>query len=246
LFNSAQYREKVVPKIPISERLAVLTNHAGWFGRAPKEFQDAVLSRCEWRVCASGEMIYQATDEQADFCGIADGEVDIYSRFGAGDNPLLHILHEGFWLGYGTVVARERPRVTVVARVDTLLACVPERVLRELLGARPDWWRVIATGVLEYGDTAISAYADALIPDNDRRCACTLLRIAGLKHPRRSRPERTDVLVTQDELATMVRLSRTTLVQVLRRFERRGLVEQGYRTLRVIDVPGLTAVESGR
>jgi DNA-binding GntR family transcriptional regulator len=54
------------------------------------------------------------------------------------------------------------------------------------------------------------------------------------------------VRVTQDELATMVRLSRPTLVQVLRRFERRGLVEQGYRTLRVIDVPGLTAVESGR
>jgi hypothetical protein len=43
----------------------------------------------------------------------------------------------------------------------------------------------------------------------------------------------------------MVRLSRTTLVQVLRRFERRGLIEQGYRTLRVVDVPGLKAVEAG-
>jgi CRP/FNR family transcriptional regulator, cyclic AMP receptor protein len=235
-----------MPIIPITERLAVLTQNEGWFGRAPKEFQDAVLSRCEWKVCAAGQTIYQATDEQADFCGVADGTIDIYSRFGAGDNPLLHIAHEGFWIGYGTVVARERPRVTVVARVDTLLACVPERVLRELLGARPDWWRVIATGILEYGDMAISAYVGSLISDNDRRCACTLLRIAGLKHPRRSRLERTEVLVTQDELATMVNLSRTTLVQVLRRFERRGLVEQGYRTLRVIDVPGLTAVESGR
>jgi CRP/FNR family transcriptional regulator, cyclic AMP receptor protein len=245
LFDSTQFREKIVAKIPTSERLAVLTNNAGWFGRAPKEFQDAVLSRCEWRVCAAGQTIYQATDEQADFCGIADGSVDIYSRFGVGDNPLLHVVHEGFWIGYGTVVARERPRVTAVARVDTLLACVPERILRKLLGARPEWWQVIATGVLEYGDMAISAYVDSLIPDNDRRCACTLLRIAGLKHPRRSLPDRTEVLITQDELATMVNLSRTTLVQVLRRFELQGLVEQGYRTLRVIDVPGLTAVGSG-
>jgi CRP-like cAMP-binding protein len=172
--------------IPMSERLAILTRNEGWFGRAPKEFHDAVLSRCEWKVCAAGQTIYQATDEQADFCGIADGEVDIYSRFGAGDNPLLHILHEGSWLGYGTVVARERPRVTAAARVDTLLACVPKRVLRELLGAGPDWWRVIGTGILEYGDIAISAYADSLIADNDRRCACTLLRIAGLK-PRAAR-----------------------------------------------------------
>ena len=235
-----------MPKIPIAERIAVLTCNDGWFGRAPKAFQDAVLSRCEWRVFPAGKTIYQTTDEQADFCGVADGAVDVYSRFGAGDNPLLHIAHEGFWMGFGTVVARERPRATIVARVDTLLGCVPERVFRELLNERPEWWRVLATGILEYGDTAISAYVDALIPDNDRRCACTLLRIAGLKHPRRSRPERTAVLITQDELATMVHLSRTTLVQVLRRFERRGLVEQGYRTLRVTDVPGLTAVESGR
>ena len=235
-----------MPMIPLSERLAVLTHNDGWFGRAPKEFQDAVLSRCEWKLCAAGQTIYQATDEQAGFCGITDGAVDIYSRFGAGDNPLLHIAHEGFWIGYGTVVAREHPRVTALARVDTLLACVPERVVREFLGARPEWWRVIATGILEYGDMAISAYVDSLISDNDRRCACTLLRIAGLKHPRRSRPERTEVLVAQDELATMVRLSRTTLVQVPRRFERQDLVEQGYRTLRVIDVPGLTSVESGR
>jgi CRP/FNR family transcriptional regulator, cyclic AMP receptor protein len=232
--------------IPMSERLPVLTQNEGWFGRAPKEFQDAVLSRCEWKVCAAGHTIYQATDTQADFCGIADGAVDIYSRFGAGDNPLLHILHEGFWIGYGTVVARERPRVTAVARVDTLLACVPERGLRELLGARPEWWRLIATGILEYGDIAISAYADSLIADNDRRCASVLLRITGLKPPRRARPQRTEVPVTQDELATMLKLSRTTLVQVLRRLEGRGLVEQGYRTLRVLDVPGLTAMQSGR
>lgn len=235
-----------VHKIPIPERLAVLTRNEGWFGRAPKEFQDAVLSRCVWKVFAAGQTIFRATDEQADICGIADGAVDIYSRFGAGDNPLLHIAHEGFWFGHGTVVARERPRVTAVAGVDTLLACVPQREMRDLLDARPDWWRLIATGTLEYGDIAISAYTDSLIPDNDRRCACTLLRIAGLKPPRRSCPERAEVQITQDELATIVNVSRTTLVQVLREFERRGLVKQGYHRLRVLDVPGLTAVQSGR
>lgn len=235
-----------MPQIPISERLAVLTGNEGWFGRAPKDFQDALLSRCEWLARTAGQPIYQAADQQADLLGVADGAIEIYSRFGAGDNPLLHIGYEGLWVGYGSFLSGQRPRVTVVARIDTLLARVPRRVVLEQLAQHPDGWRILANAALEYGDMAISAYADSLIPDNARRCACTLLRIAGLQHPRRSRPERTDVLVTQDELATMVNVSRTTLVQVLQGLERRGLIEQGYRALRVVDVAGLTAVASGQ
>jgi len=235
-----------VHDIPIPERLAILKRNEGWFGRAPLEFQEAVLSRCAWVTRAAGQAIYQATDRQVLFCGVVDGAVCIYSRFGAGDNPLLHVVHEGFWMGYGTVVARGEPRVTAVARVDTLLAGIPDRTLRTLLEARPEWWELIASAILEYGDTAISGYADSLIQDNDRRCACSLLRLTGQIFPRRSRPERTEVPITQDELATMVNVSRTTLTQVLRRFEQRRLVEQGYRMIRVIDVQGLAELASGR
>jgi CRP-like cAMP-binding protein len=234
-----------MPSVAIPERLAILKGNEGWFGRAPQAFQDAVLARCEWTEWRAGKTIFDFADRQEHFSGIVDGSVEIYSRFGAGDNPLVHVAHEGFWIGYGSFAARERPRIAALARVDTLLASVPERRMRGLLDARPEWWRVIATGVLEYGDLSISAYADSLIGGNDRRCACVLLRITGLNPPRRSRPERTEVPVTQDELATMAHLSRTTLVQVLRRFEHRGLVEQGYRTLRVSDAPGLRAVASG-
>ena len=231
--------------IPIPERLAILKNNEGWFGRAPKEFQDAVLSRCAWVTCPAGRPIYRTTDTQVNFCGIVEGAVEIYSRFGVGDNPLLHIAHEGSWIGYGTVVGRSAPRVSAVARVDTLMAGIPDRNLRALLEARPEWWEVIASGIMEYGDTAISAYADSLLDDHDRRCASVLLRITGLNPPRRSRPERTDVPVTQGELASMAHVSRSTLVQALRRFEARGLIERGYRTLRVVDAPGLRAIAAG-
>jgi CRP/FNR family transcriptional regulator, cyclic AMP receptor protein len=235
-----------VHNIPIPERLSILTRHEGWFGRAPQEFQEAVLSRCTWVTCPAGRPIYQTTDKHVNFCGIVEGAVEIYSRFGAGDNPLLHIVHEGSWIGYGTVVGRSAPRVAATARVDTLMAAVPDRTLRALLEGRPEWWELIGRGIMEYGDTAISAYADSLIQDNYRRCACNLLRITGQVFPRRSRPERTDVPVTQDELAAMVKVSRTTLVQVLRQLESCGMVEPGYRKLRISDVQGLSALAAGR
>ena len=231
--------------IPLDERCAILTDNEGWFGSATTEFQQAVLSRCGWREVAAGQHIYRASDPEADLCGIVDGTIEIYSRYGAGDNPLLHLLHEGSWIGYGSGFRGQPLRVTTVARTDVLLACIPWRAMHALLHEHPDWWRFIALATLEYGDIAISGYADSLIQASHRRCACTLLRVAGLQYPRRSRPERRSLPITQDELATLVNVSRTTLLQILRRFEEQGLVEQAYRALRVVDAAGLADVAAG-
>lgn len=232
--------------MPIEERHAILTEHEGWFGRATPEFQQAVLSRCEWREVTAGQQIYRATDAEVDLCGIVDGTVEIYSRFGAGDNPMLHLSHEGSWIGYGSAAGGRPVRISTLARTSVLLASVPRRIIWELLRERPEWWQFIAHACLEYGDIAISGFADSLLQDNDRRCACTLLRIAGLSFPCRSRPARRSVPITQDELATLVNVSRTTLLQILRRFEERGLVEQAYRALRVVDAAGLKEIAEER
>jgi len=232
--------------VPLIERCAILTDNEGWFGRAAPEFQQAVLSRCAWREVDAGQNIYHASDAEADMSGIVDGTVEIYSRYGAGDNPMLHLAHEGFWIGYGSVAFRgQRMRVTAVARTKVLLASIPSRAMHELLLDRPEWWPHVASAIIEYGDIAISGYADSLIHSSDRRCACTLLRVAGLQSPRRSRPERASIPITQDELATLVNVSRTTLLQILRRFEDRGLLEQGYRSLRILDEAGLVEIAAG-
>ena len=181
--------------IPLTERYAILTENEGWFGSAAPEFQQAVLSRFGWREVMAGQPIYSASDVQTDPCGIVDGTVEVYSRYGAGDNPMLHLSHEGSWVGYGAVVRGQPLRVSVVARTSVLLASVPRRAMQDLL--------------------------------------C-------------ERPERQSVPVTQDELATLVNVSRTTLLQILRRLEDRGLVEQAYRALRVVDAAGLADIAAGR
>jgi CRP-like cAMP-binding protein len=134
-------------EIPIPERLRVLKQNEGWFGQAPAEFQDALLERCVWRTYSPGQAIYRTTDTHSDLYGIVAGTVEVFSRFGIGDNPLLHLLHEGLWVGHG------------------------------------------ALGI--------------------------------------------------------VNVSRTTLLQILRRFEGAGLIEQGYRSLRVPKPAELEAVARG-
>jgi CRP-like cAMP-binding protein len=229
-------------ELALAERIAILKGNQGWFGRAPAAFQDAVLARCDWRQYAAGTPLYRAVDERADMFGIVEGAVEFYSRHGTGDNPLLHLSHEGHWLGTASVVLQGPPRVTAVARVDTQVARISFGALNELLTASPEWWRVQGTAAVEYADISITALADTLVADSERRFACTLLRLAGLRHPRRSRPDDVTVPVTQGELAELVHVSRTTLVQILRRLEGQGVLEQGYRAIRVLDNTALEAL----
>ena len=232
-------------EMSVTERTAVLTSWEGWFGRAPREFQNELLARSDWYVCRAGQPVYQTADQRADLFAIVYGTVEIYTAFGNGDNPLLHLGHEGLWVGFGSIISGSAPQETIVARVDTLLARVRHHAVMEVLGSRPEWWRLIAAAAVEYGNITNAALSDLLIPEKERRCACTLLRITGLRPPRRSESRRADVNVTQWELAAMLNFSRTTLVDVLRRFERSGLIEQGYRKLRVVDPAGLTALACG-
>jgi CRP-like cAMP-binding protein len=232
--------------LSLADRISILKDNEGWFGQSPADFQDAVLSRCEWRTVRAGAPVLRAVDEYADLVGVVDGAVEIYSRFGTGENPVLHFGHEGIWVGMGSIVTMGPPMLTVIARVDSIVARLSMRNARELLAARPEWWQCFGSSGFEYGNLSISAYTDSLIRDNERRFACTLLRITGLRPPRRSRPERADVPVTQGELAEMTNVSRTTLLEILRRLEQKGIVEQGYRRIRVLDPAALDSIAHGR
>jgi CRP-like cAMP-binding protein len=232
-------------EVATPERLRVLKEHEGWFGKGPAELQDALLARCVWRTYPAWTAIQRATDARSDLHGIADGTVEVFSRFGIGDNPLLHLLHEGAWVGVGALVSGGSPPLSVSARTETTCAMVPQRAAYELLAARPEWWRVFARAMLETVGVALTSYADMLISDKERRCACGLLRVTGLLPPRRSRPERAEAAVTQEELASIVNVSRTTLLQILRQFEAAGLIEQGYRRVRVLRPADLEAVARG-
>lgn len=233
-------------RMPLAERHAVLTGNTGWFGQAPREFQQAVLALADWRVYRAGTTVYRGSDARADLFGFADGSVEVYPAAADSETPLLTLLHEGAWGGMGSVLTGAAPRLTMVARVNTLAACVPRVQVQRLLNERPEWWRVLGLAAMEYGDLATAMLAEQRTADNEQRCARVLLRLTGLRPPRRTRADRSDAVLTQEELATLVGVSRTTIVQVLRGFERRGLIEHGYRLLRVSGADGLAAIAARR
>jgi CRP-like cAMP-binding protein len=85
---------------------------------------------------------------------------------------------------------------------------------------------VVQTGV------AVQSMADLLLADRHRRFGAVLLRLAGARNPGSAVHP---VQCSHEELAEMCNLSRSSIASVLRVFEKEGLVEVAYRSIKIRD-----------
>ena len=95
---------------------------------------------------------------------------------------------------------------------------------------------------VDYGNTAINVAADLMIRDTRRRCAASLLRIANCRFESPEDADQVDAPLSQDELAALSNMSRTTISTILRDLENDGLIKLGYRSVTVIHPGRLRAL----
>ncbi|MBC7522796.1 MAG: winged helix-turn-helix domain-containing protein [Sandarakinorhabdus sp.] len=91
-----------------------------------------------------------------------------------------------------------------------------------LLSQRPEWWRhSAALGVL-YGHAALNVAADLMIRDSRRSCVAAVLRLADCRFVDRPGGRPIEAPVSQEELAAMSNLSRTSVSTIVRNLEPLG------------------------
>jgi CRP-like cAMP-binding protein len=89
---------------------------------------------------------------------------------------------------------------------------------------------------------AISACVDLMLRDHAQRCVAVLLRLGGARYvsPRQSSPVGIDI--SQEEIAVLANVARTTVGRVLGTLEDQGLIEQSYRCIRILAPDALRAM----
>lgn len=95
-------------------------------------------------------------------------------------------------------------------------------------------WRWLALLTVLHNDLAISVSDDLMIRDPQTRATAILLRLAGCRGGRLDLPEPAEVDVSQEALARLTNLSRTTLGEMLRKYEEAGWISQSYRRLTIL------------
>lgn len=200
---------------------------------------DLVLAACEWRKLPAGTRLFSAGEDSSPVHAIATGFVAMESSLATPDLPLVNLMQGPFWvIGRPQVYGRIR-LTTATARTPLLVGTISQARFDALAAQQPSLhnFKVWVAGDLFW--VAMEAVADALIPDNRQRAVSTLLRIAGRKL---AGDDAAAVPISQTELAAITNLSRQTCGELLRGFERDGLIRLGYREIEVLQPARLRAM----
>jgi CRP-like cAMP-binding protein len=231
-------------KIPVEDdlvgpsRARDILSSIGWLSRQPDDFQAEVFKRAVPVKYSAGDVIYRLGDPLGGIYGIVTGAVIVSVAPPSATPHLLHVLTPGGWVGEGPFLCREPRRIGLRAATDTSAVYLPLDSMDQMAGRDPMATRRFTQILMMNLDFVLRAFYDLQEPDEYRRIARALRRVAVL--------ENTPIPIAQAALGMLSNASRKTVNVALQRFAEAGWVTTAYRSITVTNLKGLTRfAESG-
>jgi CRP-like cAMP-binding protein len=211
----------------------------GWLSRQPESFQDEVFRHAVPVQYAAGDAIYRVGEKPGGIYGFVSGAVIASMAPGQSIPQILHVLTPGGWTGEGCFFSRQPRRIEMQAAIDTAAIYLPLEQMDQMAGRDPVATRRFTQIMMMNLDLVLRAFYDMQDPDEYRRIARALRRVAA--------HENTPIPLAQAALGMLSNASRKTVNAALKRFGEEGWVRNAYRSIVVTDLKGLARfAESGR
>lgn len=179
----------------------------------------------------AGETIFHIGDPPGGVYGIAKGAVTVMLAPPTETPRPFHVGLAGSWIGEGPFLTGERRRVGMQAAIETWALLLPLDAMEQITRDDPSTMRrfikIMATNL----DILVRAFYDIQDPNDDRRVALALLRLAT--------GSQGSVPLTQAVLGEMSGVSRKGVNAALKRFVAAGYAAKGYRSITVRNVKAL-------
>lgn len=211
-----------------------LLRQGHWFGSLPAPLQAMIAERSIVRAYRKGEFLIREGEPGKGIFALLAGRTRHLRSVGDGGEVVLHVGEAGAWFGEYPILCRQPTVGSVVADAASRALFLPAGEFERIVDEEPRYLRPFAVLLGERFALLwrFAAEVRGLEPEQWLRA-----RLAGVvEMQRRDRPSQEPATITlsQSELATMVGLSRQHLSVLLRRLQERGLIEVGYRKIRVI------------
>ncbi len=213
----------------------------GWLSLTPPSFRILVLDRCRLEGFKAGQCIFMAGDPPGGMFGLVAGGLGIAIAPGERGPYFAHLATPGTWFGENAAITGQPRRIGLTATRDAQLMHLPLAKINEIVSKDPEAWRLIALVTSGHIDMAIGACDDLMIRDHVKRCVAVLLRLGGCRYRSSTASSCAEIDFSQDEIAVLANVARTTAGSVLRKLEDSGQIEQLYRRIRILDAEALRA-----
>jgi CRP/FNR family transcriptional regulator, cyclic AMP receptor protein len=214
----------------------------GWLSQTPPSFCRAVLDRCTLQKVAAGATIYATGDPPGGMYGLISGAFRVSVAQGERGPYFAHFFGPGDWFGEGPAISGRSRIVGLCAARDSELLHLSLRSVDDILREQPASWRLFAALTLGKLEVAMWAIDDLMMRDSFKRFVAVLLRLGGCRAATPSGEAPIAVHVSQDDLAAMANVSRSTANAILRRLEAGGHIKQSYRQIAIVSPDGLRSM----
>jgi CRP-like cAMP-binding protein len=218
---------------------AAALQEVGWLSRTPAEFRSAVLDKCRVKRFSRNGVVYSVGEPMEGWAsglwGVVSGGIALEIAPGGRGPSFAHFARPGFWFGASAVLTRRARMVTAVATRPTTLVTLTTSQFEQIAARMPLAWRWLGVLAVEHLRLSLTAMDDLMIRNPTERAVAVLLRLAGHRGGFRDCAPTVEVDVSQESLAVMANLSRSTVGGILRSLEKANLLEVRYRLIRLLD-----------
>ncbi|NMM04067.1 Crp/Fnr family transcriptional regulator [Paraburkholderia sp. RP-4-7] len=209
-----------------------------WFESLPRTDADALLAAARPRHLAKGAVLFRQGDpfnESRDgFFGVARGAIKFFVIHPDGNEAILTIIEAGNWFGEVMLLDRQPRTTATVALEDTELLVVRPEVFEAMMH-RNSFAQAIAVLEARRLQSAFGVVADVALRRMHTRVARRLVLLAHGDVTQSNSGRRT-IDTSQDNIAMMLGVSRTTLNKELRALEKVGAIQLRYGHIEVMDM----------
>lgn len=212
-----------------------LLREGTWFRELPLALQQELVRRAAVRTYRRGQMLTRAGSRLDGLYGLLEGRLHVIRPVGEEDEDLIHVGEPGFWIGEYSLLTGDPAAVSTVATTAVRVLHLARSDFEQMTEANPRWFRPFANLALQRYALIVRQLSDTRALSPDERVRTRLADLVELRRAERYGSGAVVLRLSQEELARIVGVSRQTLNALLADLRDEGLVEIGFRSLRIPD-----------
>ena len=198
-----------------------------WFGSLDAASQTQLTQQVDLLQASKGQTVLAAGQPVQGWYAVLHGLVKLQTEAADGRRSAFIGVPDGEWFGEGSVLKGELRRYALVALRDSWLMCLPREVFTELQQGNLRFNQYLVQHLNMRLGQAMTLIEAGRIRAPEHRVALYLSRLFWRSTRR--------LYLTQEELGTLVGLSRQTVNRVLRQLAERGIVSSDLGRVAILD-----------